>query len=55
LKDELGMPSTLTELARREITDDDMENIMSRVPEGPIYYCRLTKKDIRELLELVRK
>jgi alcohol dehydrogenase YqhD (iron-dependent ADH family) len=55
LKDELGMPSTLTELARREITDDDMENIMSRVPEGPIYYCKLTKKDIRELLELVRK
>lgn len=55
LKDELGMPSTLTELARREITDDDMENIMSRVPEGPFYYCKLTKEDIRELLESVRK
>ena len=55
LKDELGMPSTLTELARREITDDDIDNIMSRVPEGPIYYCKLNKDDIRSLLEAVRK
>lgn len=54
LKEELGMPATLKELARREITDKDMDNIMSRVPEGPIYYCKLTKEDIREVLESVR-
>ena len=55
LKDELGMPATLTELARREITDEDMDNIMSRVPEGPFYYCKLNKEEIRELLEIVIK
>lgn len=54
LKDELGMPSTLRELAGRKITDDDMDNIMSRVPEGPIYYCKLTKQDIRNMLEAIK-
>lgn len=51
---ELGMPSTLAALAGREITDDDIDNIMSKVPEGPIYYCKLTKQDIRTILEMVR-
>ncbi len=54
LSKELHMPSTLTELAKREIMDEDMENIMSRVPEGPIYFCKLTKTDIRNILEAVR-
>lgn len=54
LKEELGMPLTLSELAGRRITDADMDNIMSRVPEGPIYYCRLTKQDIRNMLDGIR-
>lgn len=55
LKEELGMPATLTELAGREITDEDLDDIMSRVPEGPVYYCKLTKEDIRNILESVRE
>lgn len=54
LVDELGMPATITQLARREITDADMDNIMSRVPDGPIYFCKLSLNDIRAILESVR-
>ena len=41
------MPSILTELARREMTDEDIDNIVSQVPEVSIYYCKLTKDNIR--------
>ena len=53
----LGMPTTLTELARREITDADIENIISPF-KGCAYapmFGHFQEADIKRLFESVRK